>query len=174
MWAAGTAGGVYLMATHADTGVVDFVGSHPWAVWFVGPLFAAVTGVGVKVHAWPAVPAKACCGHVVRLSPWPAVPAKACCGHPVCLSPWPAVPVQDCSRHPLARESRCVLMLTPLRCPICQRRGLQQHLTAAILPPRHPAQPNADSARLGQDHSHLATARFRRRACAMVSSSAPR
>ena len=48
LWAAGTVGGVYLMCTHRDTGIVDFVGSNPYAVWLVGPLFAAVTGVAVK------------------------------------------------------------------------------------------------------------------------------
>jgi len=48
LWAAGTGGGAFLMASHGDAGVVDYVGGHPGAVWLVGPLFAAVTGVAVK------------------------------------------------------------------------------------------------------------------------------
>ncbi len=46
-WGLGVAGGVYLMATH-DTSLPTFVLEHPWGVWLVGPLFAALTGVGFK------------------------------------------------------------------------------------------------------------------------------
>jgi hypothetical protein len=43
--AAGTLGGAYLIATQ-DTPLPLYVALHPEAVWLIGPLLAAITGVG--------------------------------------------------------------------------------------------------------------------------------
>jgi uncharacterized integral membrane protein len=48
LWAAGAAGGTYLALTHPEQPLPLFIADHPWAVWLVGPLFAAVTGVAIK------------------------------------------------------------------------------------------------------------------------------
>lgn len=47
LWGLGTAGGVYLMMTQEGP-LPLYVVHHPWAVWLVGPLFAALTGVAFK------------------------------------------------------------------------------------------------------------------------------
>ena len=47
LWAAGAAGGAFL-AIQQDESVVQFVASHPYAVWLVGPLFASLSGVAFK------------------------------------------------------------------------------------------------------------------------------
>ena len=47
LWAAGFAGTLYLMLSH-DSSVPAFVATHSWAVWLVGPMFAALTGVAFK------------------------------------------------------------------------------------------------------------------------------
>ncbi|KAK9914886.1 hypothetical protein WJX75_001918 [Coccomyxa subellipsoidea] len=47
LWAAGVLGGLSIMASQPQP-VTEFVASHPGAVWAVGPLFAAVTGVAFK------------------------------------------------------------------------------------------------------------------------------
>ena len=48
MWIAGFVGSVGIAATHGDSSVPVFVASHPWSVWLVGPMFAALTGVAFK------------------------------------------------------------------------------------------------------------------------------
>ncbi|CAG9466273.1 unnamed protein product [Pedinophyceae sp. YPF-701] len=65
MCLAGLAGGAYLAATH-EGHVVDFVASHPWGVWFVGPAFAAFTGVALKEGFCYG---KAECGALTLLTP---------------------------------------------------------------------------------------------------------
>ncbi|CAL8468689.1 g8229 [Coccomyxa elongata] len=47
LWAAGVMGGISIMATQSQP-LTEYVASHPGAVWFVGPFFAAVTGVAFK------------------------------------------------------------------------------------------------------------------------------
>jgi uncharacterized integral membrane protein len=50
-WLLGTVGGVYLMlndASAAHLPAAMFVAQQPWAMWLVGPLFAALTGVAFK------------------------------------------------------------------------------------------------------------------------------
>jgi uncharacterized integral membrane protein len=47
LWAVGFAGTLYLMLSH-DSSVPAFVATHSWAVWLVGPMFAALTGVAFK------------------------------------------------------------------------------------------------------------------------------
>eukprot|EP01023_Acetabularia_acetabulum_P054980 TRINITY_DN6281_c0_g1_i6.p1 TRINITY_DN6281_c0_g1~~TRINITY_DN6281_c0_g1_i6.p1 ORF type:complete len:204 (-),score=13.23 TRINITY_DN6281_c0_g1_i6:22-612(-) len=47
LWGVGMLGGVYLM-TNQDTSLVNYVGQNPGALWVVGPLFAAVTGLCFK------------------------------------------------------------------------------------------------------------------------------
>jgi hypothetical protein len=52
-WALGVAGslGVALaLARPADQGLVTYVLEHPTAIWAVGPLFAALTGLSKKVR----------------------------------------------------------------------------------------------------------------------------
>jgi hypothetical protein len=57
MWAAGVAGGAYLAAFKCGgEPVALYVAAHAWAVWLVGPYFAALTGEGgaarrFRVHA---------------------------------------------------------------------------------------------------------------------------
>lgn len=46
--AAGLAGGAYLAAAYPELPLPAFVAQHPEAVWFVGPSFAALTGIAVK------------------------------------------------------------------------------------------------------------------------------
>jgi len=48
MWLAGFIGSVGIAATHPDVSVPAFVATHPAAVWLVGPMFAALTGVAFK------------------------------------------------------------------------------------------------------------------------------
>lgn len=44
-WAAGVAGGLYLILTKAGGQPLPlYVAEHPWAVWLVGPYFASLTG----------------------------------------------------------------------------------------------------------------------------------
>ena len=43
----GAVGGAYIMVTQ-DAALPSFVAEHPWATWFIGPAFAAVTGVAIK------------------------------------------------------------------------------------------------------------------------------
>ncbi|KAK9812459.1 hypothetical protein WJX73_001370 [Symbiochloris irregularis] len=47
LYAVGLAGGLYLMATQAQS-LPEYVAAHREAVWAVGPLFAAATGVAFK------------------------------------------------------------------------------------------------------------------------------
>jgi uncharacterized integral membrane protein len=51
LWAAGVLGsvGTYLVAAQPlDEGLVQYVLEHPAALWFVGPTFAALTGLVFK------------------------------------------------------------------------------------------------------------------------------
>ncbi|CAL5221533.1 g3742 [Coccomyxa viridis] len=47
LWATGVAGGAFLMATQAQP-ITEYVASHQEAIWAVGPMFAAFTGVAFK------------------------------------------------------------------------------------------------------------------------------
>ncbi len=47
-WAAGVAGGAYLLATQGDASLPHFVAAHPVGVWAIGPAFAALTGLTFK------------------------------------------------------------------------------------------------------------------------------
>jgi len=75
MFALGTIGGLYLM-TSQELPVTEYVAQHREAVWLVGPLFASVTGLGIKEGLCYGTPAAAgillvtpliCLGH---LSGW--------------------------------------------------------------------------------------------------------
>ena len=43
--AAGTAGGVYLMAAHPEVPLPQYIAEHPTSIWLVGPAAAALTGI---------------------------------------------------------------------------------------------------------------------------------
>lgn len=51
LWLAGTVGCVALAFTNADMPVATYVASHPQAVWLIGPVFAALTGLSFKEGA---------------------------------------------------------------------------------------------------------------------------
>ena len=47
-WALGVGGGAWLLLTQDGGSLPEIVATHPWAVWLVGPAFAALTGVSFK------------------------------------------------------------------------------------------------------------------------------
>lgn len=47
-WVAGVMGGTYLLVTQDQVSLPAYVFDHPSSVWFIGPVFAALTGLTFK------------------------------------------------------------------------------------------------------------------------------
>lgn len=113
LWAAGAAGSLALAVAHPESPVPLFTLGNPWAVWAVGPMFAAFTAraaalpgpAGIPLVAFPSPPphsAAAADGYCPRVLP-PHIPAPppqglcfkegACFGKPESFALFALVPL---------------------------------------------------------------------------------